>query len=37
MILDSKILAEDGFDIKAAYELYEEAKKLLNESDGCPN
>ena len=36
MILDSKILAEDCLDIDAAYELYNEAKNLLNDSSGCP-
>lgn len=37
MILDSKILAEECLDVDAAYELYNEAKTLLNESKGCPS
>lgn len=36
MILDSKILAEDCLKVEEAYELYEQAKTLLNESERCP-
>lgn len=37
MILDSVILAEECLDVKAAKELYDEAKKLLNEKGKCKN
>jgi hypothetical protein len=37
MILDSKILAEDCLHVTEAYDLYEQAKTLLNESEGCPS
>lgn len=36
MILDSKILAEECLNIEEAYKLYDEAKNLLNDSEGCP-
>lgn len=37
MIIDAKAMAEDCLNVEAAYELYNEAKTLLNDKNDCPS